>query len=68
MIPDFGFDKNGIKKYQCGDLSLNITVRPDLKLAIFDCNKGKEVKSIPSKVNNADEEDVILLKYNLILN
>lgn len=62
MIPDYGFDQNGIKKYQLGSLDLNVSVRPDLTLAVYDCNAGKELRSFPSKAKNADAEELNDLK------
>ena len=62
MIPDYGFDHNGIKKYQLGSLDLNVSVRPDLTLAVYDCNAGKELRSFPSKAKNADAEELNDLK------
>ena len=61
-MTDFGFDENGVKKYQCGTVDLDVTVGPDLKLVIYDNNAGKQLKSFPSKAKDTDQEELNELK------
>lgn len=49
MLLDFGFDSKGIKSYDIGGNTIEISLTYDLKFKIFDTEKQKEIRSIPKK-------------------
>ena len=44
---DFGFDENGVRRFELGNTVLDVRLQKDLKLDMFDTNKQKAVKSVP---------------------
>lgn len=44
---DFGFDENGVRRFELGNTVLEVRLQKDLKLDMFDTNKQKAVKSVP---------------------
>ena len=44
---DFGFDENGVRRFELGNTVLDVRLQKDLKLDMFDTNKQKTVKSVP---------------------
>ena len=46
---DFGFDENGKRVFNLGNTSIELSLTPDLKLALYDTGRQKAVKSIPKK-------------------
>ena len=48
-IFDFGFDENGKRVFDLGSTSVEVTLTPELKLALFDTAKAKTVKTIPKQ-------------------
>ena len=52
MMPDFGFDKDGVKRYDVGGNTIEITVNKDLSLSLFDVKNQKIIKSFPKKSDN----------------
>ena len=46
---DFGFDETGKRVFELGATTLEATLTPDMKLALYDTAKGKAVRSIPKK-------------------
>lgn len=49
MMPDFGFDCDGVKRYDIGGNTIEVSVRSDFSLALFDAGKKKEIRSFPKK-------------------
>ena len=62
LIPDLGFDVDGVRKFQCDTVDLSVTVRPDLSLAIFDCNAQKEISVFPDVQKGTDTEQLEQLR------
>lgn len=46
---DFDFDDAGKKTYDLGSKRIELRLRPDLALSLYDIDSGKELKSIPKK-------------------
>ena len=44
---DFGFDENGVRRFELGNTVLEVRLQKDLKLDMFDTNKQKAVKTVP---------------------
>ena len=44
---DFGFDENGVRRFELGNTVLEVRLQKDLKLDMFDTEKRKTVKSVP---------------------
>ena len=44
---DFGFDENGVRRFELGNTVLDVRLQKDLKLDMFDTEKRKTVKSVP---------------------
>ena len=53
LMPEFGFDADGVKRYDIGGNTIEVTVNRDLTITLFDVNAGKTVKSIPKKSEDA---------------
>lgn len=49
MMPDFGFDPDGIKRYDIGGTIIEVSIAPNLTCQLFDTAKRKVIKSIPKK-------------------
>ena len=56
MMPEFGFDADGVKHYDIGGNTIEVSITPELQLRLFDVAKQKEIRSIPKK--SADPEKV----------
>lgn len=54
MLFDFGFDENGVRRFDLGNTVLEVTLTKELKLSFFDTDKQKVVKSVPK--TGADPE------------
>ena len=56
MLPDFGFDADGIKRYDIGGNTIEVSITPDLNFKLYDTNAQKEIRSFPKK--SADPKKV----------
>lgn len=53
MMPDFGFEDDGIIRYDIGGNIIEVSVTKELDLQLYDTNAKKNVRSIPKKSNDA---------------
>ncbi len=49
LLPTFGFDENGIKRYDIGGNTIEVSIAPDLSLELFDVGAQKSIRSFPKK-------------------
>lgn len=49
MLPDFGFDADGVKRYDIGGNVIEARVTDALKIELFDTSKQKAIRSFPKK-------------------
>lgn len=63
-LPDFGFDKNGVKTYTVDGKTLEVRIGSDFELILTDTQKGKVIRSISKKTEEgvAAAADYAVLK------
>ena len=49
MLPDFGFDADGVKRFEIGGNVIEAKVTDALKIELFDTNAQKVIRSFPKK-------------------
>ena len=49
MLPDFGFDADGVKRFEIGGNVIETKVTDALKIELFDTNAQKVIRSFPKK-------------------
>ncbi len=49
MLPAFAFDSNGVKRYDIGGITIEVSIAPDLSFRLFDMNQQKVIHSFPRK-------------------
>lgn len=49
MIPEFGFDSDGVKRYDIGGNVIEARITDALKIELFDTNAQKVIRSFPKK-------------------
>ena len=69
-LADFGLDAEGRKHYDIGGTTIDVSLKKDLSLSLFDRSGGKIVKSIPKRGNDetlvaAATKDLNDLKKNI---
>ena len=64
MLPDFGFDLDGLKRYDIGGNTIEISITPDLDFRLFDVNAQKEIRSIPKKSDDPKKAEAAGKEYN----
>lgn len=52
MLPDFGFDTDGVKRFDIGGNAIEARVTDALKIELFDTNAQKVIRSFPKKSND----------------
>ena len=67
---DFGFDEHGRKVYDLGTTTVTVSLNSELKLALYDNGKGKNVRGLPQKGVDRDlrqkaADDLSDLRSNL---
>ena len=67
---DFGFDEHGRKVYDLGTTTVTVSLNSELKLALYDNVKGKNVRGLPQKGVDRDlrqkaADDLSDLRSNL---
>ncbi len=55
MMPQFDFDADGVKCYDIGGNTIEVTIDSDLSFRLFDVKKGKVVRSIPKKTDDPEK-------------
>lgn len=55
MMPQFDFDADGVKRYDIGGNTIEVTIDSDLSFRLFDVKKGKVVRSIPKKTDDPEK-------------
>ena len=55
MLPDFGFDDNGVKRYDIGGNTIEARVTNALTIELFDTAKQKVIRSFPKKSDDPDK-------------
>ena len=64
MLPEFGFDSDGIKRYDIGGNIIEVSITPDLEFRLFDVNAQKEIRSIPKKSDDPKKAESASKEYN----
>lgn len=49
ILPDFGFDKNGVREFVAGGKDYQARISPDFKMNIVEVATGKTVRKLPAK-------------------
>lgn len=49
ILPDFGFDKNGVREFLAGGKEYQARISPDFKMNIVEVATGKTVRKLPAK-------------------
>ena len=49
ILPDFGFDKNGVREFVAGGKEYQARISPDFKMNIVEVATGKTVRKLPAK-------------------
>ena len=49
MLPAFAFDPDGVKRYDIGGNTIEVSIAPDLSFRLFDVNQQKVIRSFPKK-------------------
>ena len=49
MLPDFGFDADGVKRFEIGGNVIEVRITDALKIELFDTNAQKVIRSFPKK-------------------
>ena len=52
MIPDFGFDSDGKKRFDIGGNTIELRITDRLDFELYNCNSQKVVRSFPKKSND----------------
>jgi len=70
LLPTFGFDENGIKRYDIGGNTIEVSIAPDLSLELFDVGAQKSIRSFPKKSDDqtkveACAEDFVTLRKEM---
>ncbi|WP_278847065.1 DUF4132 domain-containing protein [Brachyspira pilosicoli] len=65
IIPDFDFDKNGIRIIESDNKKFKITLKPDFTILIFDEIKNKEYKTLPKDFPQTPKKELTKLKSDI---
>ena len=65
IIPDFDFDKNGIRIVEAENKKFKITLKNDFSISIFDEEKNKEFKNFPKDFPENDKKELSKLKSEI---
>ncbi len=63
MLPAFAFDPDGIKRYDIGGNTVEVSINPDLSFRLFDVNQQKEIRSFPKKSDNSKKAEACAKDY-----
>lgn len=58
MLPDFGFDADGVKRFEIGGNVIEAKVTDALKIALFDTKAQKVIRSFPKKSDEPAKAEV----------
>ena len=64
MLPQFGFDEDGKKRYDIGGNQIEISITPDLGFKLFDVNAQKEIRSFPKKGSDPKKAEAAAGEFN----
>ncbi len=65
IIPDFDFDKNGIRIIESDNKKFKITLKQDFSISIFDEIKNKEYKTLPKDFPSIPKKELSKLKSEI---
>ncbi|ELV06493.1 hypothetical protein H263_03773 [Brachyspira hampsonii 30599] len=65
IIPDFDFDRNGIRIIESDNKKFKITLKPDFTISIFDEIKNKEYKTLPKDFPQTPKKELTKLKSEI---
>lgn len=65
IIPDFDFDKNGIRIIESEDKRFRVTLNYDFTISIFDEIKNKEYKTLPKDFPEVPKKELSKLKSEI---
>ncbi|MBW5395093.1 DUF4132 domain-containing protein [Brachyspira hampsonii] len=65
IIPDFDFNRDGIRIIESDNKKFKITLKPDFSISIFDEIKNKEYKTIPKDFPQNPKKELTKLKSEI---
>ena len=63
MLPDFGFDADGIKRFDIGGNMIEVSITPELGFRLYDVNAQKEIRSFPKKSNDPKKAEACAKEF-----
>ena len=63
MMPQFGFDEDGIKRYDIGGNIIEVSIAPDLSCQLFDTKAKKIIRSMPKKSDDPEKATACASDY-----
>ncbi|OEJ13021.1 molybdate metabolism regulator [Brachyspira hampsonii] len=65
IIPDFDFNRDGIRIIESNNKKFKITLKPDFSISIFDEIKNKEYKTLPKDFPQTPKKELTKLKSEI---
>ena len=64
MLPDFSFDSDGIKRYDIGGNTIEVSITPELGFRIYDVKAQKEIRSFPKKSDDPAKAEACAKEFS----
>ena len=55
MLPAFGFDQDGVVRYDIGGNTIEVSITQEMKFRLFDTKEKKEIRSFPKKSDDPEK-------------